>query len=110
MGSAPCESKTSEANPQITAEEVFYIDPPAPGVIAAEKTIVAAEDSFIISHLPFGASTFGFGKSVGAPDAHVPFLVAIPFRAGDRLHLFHFLPGKAFGTGEGNGNDTKKDD
>src|SRR5437588_8934156 len=110
MGSASCESETFEANAEVTLEKVFYIKTPAPGVIAAEKTIVATEDSFIISHLPLGASAFGFGESVSTPDAHVPFLVPVPFRAGNRLHLFHFLPGVSLSPGNGNGNDTKKDD
>src|SRR2546423_4359726 len=108
MASAPCQSKTFEADPEIPAEEIFYIETSAPGMIATEKTIVGAEDSYVVSLFSSRAVTVSFGESVSAPQANVPFRVRVPFRAGDRLHLFHFFAGVGLRARNGSEHRSKK--
>ena len=108
MASASCQRKTFEADPEIPAEEIFYIETSAPGMIATEKMIVGTEDGFIVSLFASRAVTVSFGESVGAPKANVPFRIPVPFRAGSRLHLFHFLAGIGLRTSKSGQQHSKK--
>src|SRR5437868_15466310 len=98
MASASCQRKTFEADPEIPAEEIFYIETSAPGMIATEKMIVGTEDGFIVSLFASRAVTVSFGESVGAPTATVPSRTPVPSRPGTSLNLFHFLPGQVIRT------------
>src|SRR5437588_11408595 len=89
MASASCQRKTFEADPEIPAEEIFYIETSAPGMIATEKMIVGTEDGFIVSPFASRAVTVSFARSVGAPKAKVPSRNSVPFRTESSLHVFH---------------------
>src|SRR6266496_4480660 len=104
------EGESFQSDSKIAVEKILNIDTATPGMIATEEAIVRAKDLVVVRDLSVGAVALSPGERISTPDAHGPFLVAIPFRAGSRLHLFHFLPGIALGTGNGDGNDAKKGD
>jgi hypothetical protein len=92
MASAASEAHTFQTNAEVTVEEIFYVQPPAPGMIATEKAIVGAKDGFIVSLFPSRTVTLGSGECISAPQADVPFRTRIPFRARAGCICFIFLP------------------
>src|SRR5580765_3575904 len=96
LGSVECKSLNTD--PSIATEEIFYAAAAAPRVIAANVTVVRAEDRTAFTGALYNVnqrrirSEFGVGECIGAPEVQIPFAVAIPFRARrnirDLLHLF----------------------
>src|SRR5437762_653346 len=91
-----CKSLNTDTN--IATEEIFYVAAAAPGVIAANVTIVRAEHGTAFTGALYNINQrrirgeLGIGERVGAPEIHIPFPIAVPLRAGGHVrHLLHFF-------------------
>src|SRR5436309_1151951 len=89
MRAPTSESEPFQSDSKIAMEEIFHVDTATPGMIAAQEAVVCPKDRLVVRDLSGSAGALRFGEGVGTPDADVPFLVAIPFRAWSRLRLFH---------------------
>src|SRR5947208_12466865 len=93
--SVQCKSLNTDTS--IATEEIFYVPAAAPSVIVANVTVVSAEHSTAFTcalydvHQRRIRSELGVGPRVGAPQIHIPFVIAVPIgtrRRRDLLHLF----------------------
>src|SRR6476661_1977266 len=95
LGSVEC--KSFNTHPSIATEEIFYAAAAAPGVIAANVTVVRAEHGTAFTGALYNVnqrrirSELGVGERIGAPEIQIPFAVAVPLRTGrDIRDLLHF--------------------
>src|SRR6266498_590348 len=96
---AAVEDKSFDAHTKVAAEEIFYVAAAAPGVIATNISVVGAEHRIAFTrtlnhvHQPKIRIVLGVGKSIGAKEIHVPFVVAVPLRTRrlrmERESLWH---------------------
>src|SRR6266550_744813 len=93
---AGIQGKSFNAHTKVAVEEIFYVAAAAPGVIATNVMVEGAEHgvAFIRTlyriHQPKIGIVFGVGESIGAPEIHIPLVVAVPLgaRRRDLLHFF----------------------
>src|SRR6266581_6623327 len=94
---AGVQSKSFDAHTKVAAEEIFYVAASAPGVIATNVPIIGAEHRIAftrtLNHIyqPKVGIVLGVGESIGAPEIHIPFVVAVPLRTRRRRNLLNFL-------------------
>src|SRR6266511_4318568 len=94
---AAVEDKSFNAYAKIATEEIFYVAAAAPRVIATNVSVVGAEHRIAftrtLNHIyqPKVGIVLGVGKSIGAKEIHVPFVVAVPLGTRRQRDLFHFF-------------------
>src|SRR5215211_5509479 len=77
--------KSLNADASITTEEILDIPTAAPGVIAANVTVVCAKHRTAFAGALYDVhqrrirSELGVGECIGAPEIHIPFAVPVPF-------------------------------
>src|SRR5438445_10362227 len=85
------QSKSFNTDADVTAEEIFYVAAAAPGVIAANVTVVRAQHRAAFTGALYDVDQrrirreLGVGESIGAPEIHVPFAIAVPLRPGRHI-------------------------
>src|SRR6516225_6977377 len=92
------ESKSLNTDSSIATEEVFYVAATAPGVIAANVTVVRAEHGAAFTGALHNINQrrirreLGIRESVRSPEVHIPFAVSVPFGARRHIRdLLHFF-------------------
>src|SRR5437762_10179547 len=94
---AGIQGKSLNAHAKIAVEEIFYIAAAAPGVIATNVMVEGAEHGVAFTgtlydiHQPKIRIVLGIGESIGAPEIHIPFVVAVPLGTRRRRDLLHFF-------------------
>src|SRR6266478_81341 len=94
---AGVQGKSLNAHTKVAVEEIFYVAAAAPGVIAANVMVEGAEHGMAFTgtlydiHQPKIRVVFCVGESIGAPEIHIPFVVAVPLGTRRRLDLLHFF-------------------
>src|SRR6266516_2978620 len=95
---AGVQGKSFNAHTEVAVEEMFYVAAATPCMIAADVMVVGAEHG-----VPFTGAldnicqpkiriVLGIGESIGAPEIHIPFEIAVPLGAGWNVRdLLHFL-------------------
>src|SRR5262249_29669790 len=95
LGGVECKSLNTDTS--VTTEEIFYVAAAAPGVIAANISVVCAEHRTAFTGALYDVnqrrirSELGIGECIGAPEIHIPFMISVPIRTWrwrDLLHLF----------------------
>src|SRR5438552_8303372 len=94
--SVQCKSLNTKTS--IATEEIFNVASAAPRVVAANVAIIRAEHRIAFTGALYDVhqrrirSELGVGERIGAPEIHIPFVIAVPLRAGrhvrDLLHFF----------------------
>src|SRR5437016_1290132 len=103
---AGVEGKSFNTDTKVAVEKIFYVAAAAPGVISPDVSVVGAEHRIAftrtLNHIyqPQVGIVLGVCESIGAPEIHVPFVVAVPLRTRRRRNLFHFF--SRLWIGEGN--------
>jgi hypothetical protein len=78
-------------------EKIFHVAPTAPGVIATNVAVKGSEHGIAFTrtlydiHQPKIRIVLGVGESIGTPEIHIPFVVAVPLRTRRRRDLLHFF-------------------
>src|SRR6266480_565410 len=94
---AGIESESFNAHTEVAVEEIFYVAAAAPGVIATNVMVEGAEHRVVFTgtlydiHQPKIRIVLGVGESIGAPEVHIPFIVAVPLGTDRRRDLLHFF-------------------
>src|SRR6266487_895077 len=94
---AGVQGKSFNANAEVAVEEIFYVATSAPGVIATNVIVEGAEHWVAFTgtlydiHQPKIRIVLGVGESIGAPEIHIPFVVAVPLGTRRRRDLLHFF-------------------
>src|SRR6266480_2543979 len=94
---AGVQGKSLNAHTKVAVEEIFYVAAAAPGVIAANVMVEGAEYGIDFTgtlydiHQPKIRVVLCVGESIGAPEIHIPFVVAVPLGTRRRLDLLHFF-------------------
>src|SRR6266487_5641907 len=94
---AGVQGKSFNANAEVAVEEIFYVATSAPGVIATNVMVEGAEHGVAFTgtlydiHQPKIRIVLGVGESIGAPEIHIPFVVAVPLGTRRRRDLLHFF-------------------
>src|SRR6266550_6386136 len=94
---AGVQGKSLNAHTKVAVEEIFYVAAAAPGVIAANVMVEGAEHGMAFTgtlydiHQPKIRVVLCVGESIGAPEIHIPFVVAVPLGTRRRLDLLHFF-------------------
>src|ERR1044071_2491929 len=96
LGGVECKSFNTDTS--IATEEIFNVAAAAPGVIAADVTVVCTEHRTAFTGALYNVnqrrirSELGVGECIRAPEIHIPFAIAVPFRARWHVgHLLHFF-------------------
>src|SRR5262249_9956932 len=96
LGGVEC--KSLNTNTSIAAEKIFNVAAAAPGVIAANVTVVCAEHGTAFTSALYNInkrgirSELGIGECIRAPEIHIPFAIPVPLRTGRHVgHLLHFF-------------------
>src|SRR5260370_37726232 len=90
---AGVDGKSFNAHTKVAVEEIFYVAAAAPGVMATNAMVEAAEHRVAFAgtlyhiHQRRIGVVFGVGASIGAPQIHIPLVVAVPFGARRRDRL-----------------------
>src|SRR5207245_11167839 len=79
MATLTGKSETFESNAEIATKKVFRIHAATPSVITAEESVVGAKVGIIFGYFCISPITVGLSKCVCAPQAHVQFVIGIPF-------------------------------
>src|SRR5438046_4757112 len=93
----PLQHKSFNAHTKVTVEEIFYIAAAAPGVISTDVMVIGAKHGVAFTSAlhdvqkPKIRGVLGIGESIRAPEIHIPFTIAVPFRTGRRRDLLHFF-------------------
>jgi hypothetical protein len=92
------ECKSLNTNTSIAAEKIFDVAAASPFVITADVTVELTQHGTAFTGALHNVnqrrirSELGVGECIRAPEVHIPFAVAIPFRTRrdvrDLLHLF----------------------
>src|SRR6266496_4836833 len=90
------QGKAFNAHTKVAIEKILDVAAAAPGVIATNVMVEGAEHGVAFTgtlydiHQPKIRIVLGVGESIGAPEIHIPFVVAVPLgtRRRDLLHLF----------------------
>src|ERR1043166_1078534 len=97
---AGVEDKSFDPHTKVAAEEIFYVAAATPCVVAADVTVVGAKHwiafTRTLNHIyqPQVGIVFSVCESIGAPEIHIPFVVAVPFRTRRHVRdLLHFFSG-----------------
>src|SRR5437870_3423082 len=93
---AGVQGKSFNAKAKVAVEEIFYVAAAAPGVVATNVMVVGAKHRVAFTGTLYDIQepkirvVLGVGKSIGAPEIHIPFVVAVPLgtRRRDLLHFF----------------------
>src|SRR6266516_4830605 len=93
---AGIESESFNAHTEVAVEKIFDVAASAPSVIATNVTVEGAEHGVAFTGTlhdidqPKIRIVLGVGESIGAPEIHIPFVIAVPLgaRRRDLLHLF----------------------
>src|SRR6266480_2009029 len=91
------QGKAFNAHTKVTVEEIFDIAAAAPSVIATNVMVEGAEHGVAFTgtlydiHQPKIRIVLGVGESIGAPEIHIPFVVAVPLGTRRRRDLLHFF-------------------
>src|SRR4029450_11557005 len=86
---AGVQGKSLNPDTSIAAEEIFDVAAASPRVIAANVTVVGAEHGTAFTGALNDVDQrrirreLGVGKCVGAPEIHIPFVIAVPFRRSE---------------------------
>src|SRR5207247_6720946 len=94
---AGVQGKSFNAHTKVAVEEIFYIAAAAPGVISTNVMVKGAEHGVAFTgtlsdiQQPKSRIVLGVGESIGAPEIHIPFIVAVPLRTRRRRDLLHFF-------------------
>src|SRR5436190_9926449 len=95
---AGVQGKSFNAHTKVAVEEIFDVAAAAPGVIATNVSVVGAKHRVAFTgtlydiQQPKIGIVLGVGESIGAPEIHIPLVVAVPL--GTRRHkrdLLHFF-------------------
>ena len=105
---AGIQCKSFNAQTNIATEKILNVGSAAPGVIAANVTVVGAEHRIAFTGALYDVhqrrirSELGVGECIGTPEIHIPFAIAVPLRAGrDICDLLHFFSRILAGAGVG---------
>src|SRR6266487_1849053 len=90
------QGKAFNAHTKVAVEKILDVAAGTPGVIATNVMVEGAEHGVAFTgtlydiHQPKIRIVLGVGESIGAPEIHIPFVVAVPLgtRRRDLLHLF----------------------
>src|SRR6266699_586968 len=91
------QGKAFNAHTKVTVEEIFDIAAAAPSVIATNVMVEGAEHGVAFTgtlydiHQPKIRIVLGVGESIGAPEIHIPFVVAVPLGTRRRRDLLNFF-------------------
>src|SRR5437773_7780936 len=94
---AGVQGKSFNAHTKVAVEEIFYIAAAAPGVISTNVMVKGAEHGVAFTGTLYDIQqpkiriVLGVGESIGAPEIHIPFIVAVPLRTRRRRDLLHFF-------------------
>src|SRR6266536_697415 len=94
---AGVQGKSFNANAEVAVEKIFDIAASAPGVVAANVMVEGAEHWVAFTgtlydiHQPKIRIVLGVSESIGAPEIHIPFVVAVPLGTRWRRDLLHFF-------------------
>src|SRR5512132_2366606 len=95
---AGVECKSLNTDPSIATEEIFDVATAAPGVIAANVTVVGPEHRTAFTGALYDVdqrrirSELGVGECIRAEEVQIPFAVAVPFWTGRHIRdLLHFF-------------------
>src|SRR5437016_9382980 len=94
---AGVQRKSFNAQPKVAAEEIFDVPAAAPRVIATDVMVEGAEHGVAFTgtlydiRQPKIRIVLGVGESIGAPEIHIPFVVAVPLGTRRRRDLLHFF-------------------
>src|SRR5947208_4229515 len=94
---AGVQSKSFNADTKVAVEKIFDVAATAPGMIVTNVMVEGAEDGVAFGgtlydiHQPEIRIILGVGESIGAPEIHIPFGVAVPLRTRWRRDLLDFL-------------------
>src|SRR5205809_2115127 len=91
------QGKAFNAHTKVAIEKILDVAAATPGVIATNVMVEGAEHGVAFTgtlydiHQPKIRIVLGIGESIGAPEIHIPFEVAVPLRTRGRRDLFHFF-------------------
>src|SRR5205814_5027213 len=94
---AGVQSKSFNTETNIATEKIFDVASAAPRVIPANIMVVSAKHGAALTgtlhnvHQRRIRSEFGVGESIGAPQIHIPFAIAIPCGTWWRRNPLHFF-------------------
>src|SRR5437899_525448 len=91
------QGKSFNAKAKVAVEEIFDVAAAAPGVVATNVVVEGTEHGVVFTgtlydiHQPKIRIVLGVGESIGAPEIHIPFVVAVPLGTRRRRDLLHFF-------------------
>src|SRR5438034_8887863 len=94
---AGVEGKSFNAHTKVAVEKIFNVPAAAPSVIATNVMVEGAEHWVAFTgalydvHQPKVRIVLGIGESIGAPEIHIPFVVAVPLGTRCERGLLHFF-------------------
>src|SRR5207237_9854380 len=94
---AGVQGKSFNAHTKVAVEKIFDVAATAPGMIATNVMVEGAEHGVAFTgtlhdvHQPEIGIVLGVGESIGAPEIHIPFVVAVPLGTRRRRDLLHFF-------------------
>src|SRR6266700_6100619 len=89
--------KAFNAHTKVAIEKILDVAAATPGVIATNVMVEGAEHWVAFTgtlydiHQPKIRIVLGVGESIGAPEIHIPFVVAIPLGTRRRRDLLNFF-------------------
>src|SRR6266702_6967111 len=100
------QGKAFNAHTKVAIEKILDVAAATPGVIATNVIVECAEHWVAFTgtlydiHQPKIRIVIGVGESIGAPEIHIPFVVAVPLGTWRHRDLLYFFSRTA--TGESN--------
>src|SRR5262249_43132058 len=96
LGGVECKSLNTDSS--VATEEIFYVATAAPGVIAADVSVVRAKHGTAFTGALYNVnqrrirSELGIGECIGTKEVHIPFAIPVPFGARRHVgYLLHFF-------------------
>src|SRR5207249_9954791 len=94
---AGIQCKSFNAQTNIATEKILNVGSAAPGVIAANVTVVGAEHRIAFTGALYDVhqrrirSELGVGECISTPEVHIPFAIAVPIGTWGRRDLLHLF-------------------
>src|SRR6266566_4392317 len=91
------QGKAFNAHTKVAIKKILDVAAATPGVIATNVMVEGAEHGVAFTgtlydiHQPKIRIVLGVGESIGAPEIHIPFVVAVPLGTRRRRDLLHFF-------------------